>query len=231
MQEAPTSPAIPRSNKHRIRFYLAAALLTLGITALICISAFIILADYWFMSFTPICMAIYTIVKTPYILRNSHARARIEKLITEFDQITDRFARPKYFRHKAFSLQSPDNTEPKSFIYRLSVSSGGHIRLPEMAKGSPAHYPNHYNVKICINDDVVFIATDDIRWHIKNNDLLISFFDKHSGKGEKVAHFRVRADDVRNNLVGGDFSISDSEFDGFMMTLELAKYSSRAPSY
>ncbi len=235
MQEAPPSPAIPRPNKHRIRFYLAAALVSLGLAALTWIAAYLIIAGYWYTSLAPIFLDILLIVNAPDILRKSYAKARIEELISEFDQISDRFTRPKIYRHKALNLSSPDIIDPKSFIYRLSVCSEGEIRLPQTTGktdfslndfGSPIS--NHYGVHICIKDEVFHVTTrpfiiQNEPVHIDYSLFFINFFDKCSGTQEKIAHFRIEKYDVRSNVVTGEFSISGVEFDGFMKTLELSK--------
>ncbi len=235
MQEVPPSQAVPSPNKHRMRFYLVASLVTLGLAALTWMASFLILAGFWYTSLAPIFLDVLLIINAPDILRKSYAQARIEALILEFEQISDRFARPKIYRHRALNLSAPEITDPKSFIYRLSVCSEGEIRLPETTGktdysvndfGCPIS--NHYGVQICIKDEVFHVTTrpfiiQNEHVHIDYSHFFINYFDKCSGIGEKIAYFRIEKYDVRSNVVTGEFNISGIEFDGFMKTLELAK--------
>jgi|APGre2960657444_1045066.scaffolds.fasta_scaffold01505_4 hypothetical protein len=238
MQEVPPSPALPRTNKHRMRFYLAASLVTLGMAALICASAFLILTGYWYISIAPIAWSGLLIFNTSYLLRKPHARARIETLLFEFDQISDRFVRPKDYRHKEFNRHPSRDIIPKSFVYGLCIDAEGEIKMPEMTH-TPEHtykndfgipITNDYGVSICINDDIVHIRKKEHEY--TNNKLwLVRFFEKHSGKGQKNAHLRIHKGDVRSDVVAGDFMIEGDEFDAFMKTLELAKNFGTIPRF
>ncbi len=238
MQEVPPSQAVPSPNKHRMRFYLATALLMLGIAALICISAFLILTGYWYVSLAPIFWAALVIINTSNILRRSRARARIETLLFEFDQISDRFVRPKEYRHKEFNRHPSRDIIPKSFVHGLCIDAEGEIKMPEMTH-TPEHtykndfgipITNDYGVSICINDDIVHIRKKEHEY--TNNKLwLVRFFEKHSGKGQRIAHLRIHKGDVRSDVVAGDFMIEGDEFDAFMKTLELAKNFGTIPGF
>jgi hypothetical protein len=237
MQEAPPSQALPSPNKHRMRFYLAVSLVTLGMAALIYLSAFLILTGYWYISIAPIAWSGLLIFNTSNLLRKPHARARIETLLFEFDQISDRFVRPKAYRHKALARHPSRNIIPKSFIYGLYVDAEGEIRMPEMTH-TPEHtykndfgvpITNDYGVSICINDDIVHIRKKENEY--TNNRLwLVDFFEKHSSKGQKIAHLRIHKGDVRSDVVAGDFMIDGDEFNAFMKTLELVKYFGITPN-
>jgi hypothetical protein len=86
-----------------------------------------------------------------------------------------------------------------------------------------------YHVSICINDDLVRISKHGISR--VNTSLLVSFFEKHSGKGQKIAHLRIAKNDIMSDVVTGDFTIEGDEFDAFMKSIELAKYFTITPNY
>jgi hypothetical protein len=176
-----------------------------------------------------------------------NSRARIEALICDFDQISDLFARPKAYRHKSLRRHPSGNIEPKSFIYGLYLASNGDMAMPEMSVTPEPDYQNargpritnDYDVSICINDDIVHIRKIGRFFHtgprpvgIADDKLfLVSFFDKHSGKGQKIAHLRIHKNDVRSDVVTGDFIIEGDEFEAFMKTLELLKHFNATPNF
>ena len=158
MQEVPPSPDTQPSSNHRMRFYVYLILFFLVVSLLTWLTVARFVAEQWFWGIIAAEAAILIIVFSPRFLRRLSSRARIAELICEFDQISDRFARPKAYRHKSLSFRPSVNFEPKSFIYRLYLGSDGEIKMPVMTD-RPVH--SSYNVSICINDDLVLIRNDD----------------------------------------------------------------------
>jgi hypothetical protein len=120
------------------------------------------------------------------------------------------------------------------------VDSDGDIRIPEMTETPEGSYPNplpritnDYGVSICINDDIVHVRKRVIdRNEYTNNKLrLIRFFEKHSGKGQKIAYLRISKYDKRSDVVEGDFMLEGAEFEAFMKTLELLKHFAITPNF
>ena len=238
MQEAPPSPATRPSRKHQLRFHASILVMLLTVTTLIWGTAKLIIAEYWFLSFFPAYVAAMIIFISPRFLRGMNSRARIEALICEFDQISDRFVRPKAYRHKALTRHSAGTIVLKSFIYGLCLDSEGNIGMPEMTD-TPEHtykndqglrITNDYGVSICINDDIVHIRKKEDAY--TNNKLwLVRFFEEYSRKGPKIAHLRIHKHDIRSDVVAGDFTIEGEEFDAFMKTLELLKHFNVTPGF
>lgn len=247
MQEVPPSPATPPSRKHQLRFYAYILVMLLTVTALIWGAVELIIAEYWFLSFFPAYVAAVIIFISPRFLRNMNSRARIEALICEFDQISDLFARPKAYRHKSLRRHPSGSIEPKSFIYGLYLDTNGDMMMPEMSDTPEPDYQNargpritnDYGVSICINDDIVHIRRIGRLFHPGSTSVgrtddklfLVNFFEKHSGKGQKIAHLRIHKHDVRSDVVTGDFMIEGDEFQAFMKTLELLKHFNATPNF
>ena len=229
MQEVPPSPDTPPSSNHRLRFYVSLILLLLVVSLLTWFTVALIVAEQWFWGLIAAYPAILIIIFSPRFLPRLSSRARIAELICEFDQISDRFVRPKAYRHKSLSFRPSAKIEPKSFIYRLYVGSDGEIKMPVMTDSPTQFYPNHYSVSICINDDLVCISNS----YSYRNDTssLIRFFEKHSGKGQKIAHLRIAKADIQSGVVAGDFTVEGDEFDAFMKTIELAKHFTITPKF
>lgn len=240
MQEAPPSPATRPSRKHQLRLYASVLVVLLVESSLIWLAVKLISAGDW-----PYCIGLVYIagviifLSTKYLPRLK-SRARIETLICEFDQISDLFARPKAYRHKSLRRHPSGDIEPKSFIYGLYLDSNGGIRMPEMS-GTPEHdyqnrsgprITNDYGVSICINDDIVNVMKGVIEDRYTNNKLwLIRYFEKHEGKGQKIAHLRISKSDKRSDVLEGDFMIEGEEFEAFMKTLELLKHFNVTPGF
>ena len=213
--------------------------LLLVVSSLIWLTVALISAGNW-----PYCLGIayaagvIIFFSTKY-LRRLKSRARIETLINEFDQISDLFARPKAYRHKLLRRDLTAINDQKCFLYGLSVVSVGGIRMPEMTETPDGSYPNSlfrinndYGVSICINDDIVHVRKSEIENEYANNKLwLIRFFEKHSGKGQKIAYLRISKYDKRSDVVEGDFTIEGDEFEAFMKTLELLKHFNVTPGF
>ena len=225
MQEVPPSPDTPPSSNHRLRFYVSLILLLLVVSLLTWLTVALIVAEQWFWGLIAAYPAILIIIFSPRFLRRLSSRARIAELICEFDQISDRFVRPKAYRHKSLSFRPSTKIEPKSFIYRLYVGSDGEIKMPVMTDRPGS---SSYNVSICINDDLVLIRNDDWR---NGTRWLVSFFEKHSGKGQKIAHLRIAGAAIQSGVVAGDFTVEGDEFDAFMKTIELAKHFTITPNF
>jgi hypothetical protein len=210
----------------------------LAVTALIWGTVALIITEHWFLSFFPAYVAAMIIFISPSFLRGMNSRARIEALICEFDQISDRFVRPKAYRHKALARHPSGNIVLKSFISGLYLDSEGEIKMPEMTD-TPEHtykndqglrITNDYGVSICINDDIVHIRKKEDAY--TNNKLwLVRFFEEYSRKGPKIAHLRIHKHDIRSDVVAGDFTIEGEEFDAFMKTLELLKHFNVTPGF
>jgi len=231
MQEVPPSPDTPASSNHRLRFYVSLILLLLVVSLLTWLTVALFIQEHWLFCFISAYAPMFVVVLSPRYLRRLNSQARIAELICEFDQISDRFARPKAYRHKSLAFRPSGDIEPKSFIYRLCLGSNGDIYIPVMTN-CPTQFLGRihdYHVSICINDDLVLISKYG-NYH-DNTSRLVSFFEKHSGKGQKIAHLRIAKNDIMSDAVAGDFMIEGDEFDAFMKTIELAKYFTIAPNY
>jgi hypothetical protein len=225
MQESapPTSPT--RTTRHKYRYNITAiTIVSVVLVFLACpVIAFIYDSKWWILiTVASIGLSLALLGSSEVLLRKLKGRAGIEALNCEFNQASDRFARPKLFRHKVFNQQVPNLTDTKRFVYDVSVSSDGEIILPEMTGGPTDYGRSLYTIALCINDDVIYLHHADSSSY--NTSLLTSFRQKHAGKGEEKAHFRVTMHDASSKATGGEFSISGAEFDGFMKTLELAEY-------
>lgn len=185
--------------------------------------------EYWFLNYISAYVTILIIFFSPRYLRRLNSQARIAALIYEFDQISDRFARPKAYRHKSLAFRPSGNVEPKSLIYRLYLSSNGNIKMPVMTNSPTPYPPIDYSVSICINDDLVLIRMIDS--YPNNTSRLVSFFEKHSGKGQKIAHLRIAKSGFHSDVVAGDFTVEGDEFDAFLKTIELAKHFTITPNF
>jgi hypothetical protein len=239
MQEAPPSPTIPPSGKHRLRLYISGMVLLLVVSSLIWLTVAFISVGDWAYCLGPAYVAGITIFISTKYLPRLNSRARIETLICEFDQISDLFARPKVYRHKSLRRDLTAINDQKCFLYGLSVDSDGSIRMPKMTDTPENSQPkaffsitNDYGVTICINDDIVHVRKGVIEDRYTNNKLwLIRYFEKHAGKGQKIAHLRISKSDKRSDVVEGDFTIEGDEFEAFMKTLELLKHFNVTPGF
>ncbi len=231
MQEAPPSNPSSEQNlgKHQVRFYLFVIFIALILVPSIWLIIVSINSGEWFQCTMAAYAVFMTVLLSPSMIVKMHANARIETLIRDFLQTSDRFSRPRIYRHKVFNPNTSEVTEANSFVQLMSVSSDGHFILPEMTKGPFNCHTDIYSVNICIGDDVLSVTKDqNYHWYTKQ-DFIFKFIAKHSGEADKIAHFRITKRDMRSNVVTGDFSISGAEFDGFMKTIELAKYFDKSP--
>jgi hypothetical protein len=248
MQEAPPSPATRPYRKHQLRLYASVLAVLIVESSLIWLTIALISAGHWPYSLGPISIAgILILTFTTNDLTRLNSRARIEALLCDFDQISDLFARPKAYRHKALRRYRYGSIEPKSFIYGLYLDSNGDMMMPEMSDTPEPDYQNapgpritnDYGVSICINDDIVHVRKIGRLFHTGSRSVgytddklfLVNFFDKHSGKGQKIAHLRIHKHDVRSDVVTGDFIIEGDEFEAFMKTLELLKHFNATPNF
>jgi hypothetical protein len=226
MQESapPTSPT--RTTRQKYRYNITAITIVSVVLVFLAwpVIAFIYGSKWWILiTVASISLSLLLLAKGEVLLLKLKGRAGIEALTCEFNQVSDRFARPKLFKHKVFDQQVPDLADLKKFVYGVSLSSDGEIILPEMTSSRTDYGRNGYTVALCINDDVICLSHAN-RYISYNTSLLTTFHQKHAGKGEENAHFRITMDDASSKAMGGEFSISGAEFDGFMKTLELAKY-------
>ncbi len=226
MQESAPTTTPTRAIRHKYRYIITATAIVLVVLVFLTlpIIAFIYDSNWWILiTVVSISLSLTLLGTSDGLLRRLRGRAGIEALICEFNQVSDRFARPKLFRHKVFNRQVLDLADIKNFAYGVSLSSDGEIIWPEMISSPNCYGRNGYNVELCINEDVICIKQHNSLISY-NTSLLTSFHHKHAGKGEEKAYFRITTNDASSKATGGEFSISGAEFVGFMKTLELAEY-------
>lgn len=146
-------------------------------------------------------------------IKKALAQSRIDELLPEFVQVTDKFTRPKVFIHKSF-IDIPGEGQPRHFACRLMAYSDGRIKAPILNKEKDA-----FRVAVNINDRIFEFNCPSF------NNEFSSFVDFATGlAGNEDIDLDIRITDVynsNNRITPGDYTIKGSELAAFMKTLEL----------
>ena len=188
MQEASRapSPAAPRLNK-----LLISQAIVLGLTVIVLAAIF-----GW-----------------PRI-KKARAQSRIEELLPEFEQVSDKFTRPKVFMHKAFKDIAGEG-QPKLFVYRIRAHSDGRFRNPEIIPYKVGRYEDGVYEAVINLNDTIFGLYDE--WNR----------EKFLGHAVSVLNHEDISLAVRispgysSKITKGEYTVQGSELSAFMKTIEL----------
>jgi hypothetical protein len=232
MQEAPNEPAARKSPyRNRLQVLIYATLIP-AISATIWLLAIISQADSQFNSIIIELIIGMTVIGASLgaaAIKIPHAvvDAKIEKLLTEFVQVSDKFTRPKAYVHKAL-VRTKTTPEPKDFIHHFHAYSDGILRMPEMTSEQAPKGEGTYVV--CINmDDEIWDLYDGQRSPYQDDEFL-SRTRKHYKRALKVLYFRIKDrwptpahNPRRPKVIEGDFIAEGTEADAFLKTMELSR--------
>jgi len=206
MQEVPNEPAARKSPyRNRLQVLIYATLIP-AISATIWLLAIISQADSQFNSIIIELIIGMTVIGASLgaaAIKIPHAvvDAKIEKLLTEFVQVSDKFTRPKAYVHKAL-VRTKTTPEPKDFI----------------------HHFHAYNM-----DDEIWHLYDGQRSPYQDDEFL-SRTRKHYKRALKVLYFRIKDrwpfpahNPRRPKVIEGDFIAEGTEADAFLKTMELSR--------
>ncbi len=150
--------------------------------------------------------------------RNKKARAqsRIDELLPEFEQVSDKFTRPKAFLHKSFKTISGEG-QPKHFVYRMSAHSDGVLRMPDLVSSDIFYDRRRYTVTINLNESL--FKADYSSPYVEMRRFLN---DAARFSGDNGIALAVRIEPYwPGNIEKGDYSIEGDELKAFMKTVEL----------
>ncbi len=150
-------------------------------------------------------------------IKKALAQSRIDELLPEFVEVTDKFTRPKVFVHKSF-MDIPGEGQPRHFVCRVSAYSDGQFRMPEIIPYvGNSFYDYNYNVVVNLNDTIFELH------HLREKDRRSEFFDFAMGlvnRPDITLDVRIRAPDSKK-ITSGDYTPKGTEIIAFMKTLEL----------
>ena len=150
-------------------------------------------------------------------IKKALAQSRIDELLPEFVEVTDKFTRPKVFVHKSF-MDIPGEGQPRHFVCRVSAYSDGQSRMPEIIPYvGNSFYDFNYNVVVNLNDTIFELH------HLREKDRRSEFFDFAMGlvnRPDITLDVRIRAPDSKK-ITSGDYTPKGTEIIAFMKTLEL----------
>ena len=147
-------------------------------------------------------------------IKKARAQSRIEELLPEFEQVSDKFTRPKVFMHKAFKDIAGEG-QPKLFVYRIRAHSDGSFRMPEII-------PHEGNKEV----DWRYVADVNLNDTIFN---LYSMGNLEGFLGHAVSvlnhediSLAVRiSPEYSSKITKGEYTVQGSELSAFMKTIEL----------
>ena len=148
-------------------------------------------------------------------IKKALAQSRIDELLPEFVQVSDKFTRPKVFVHKTF-VDIPGEGQPRHFVCRVSAYSDGKFRMPEIIPNEGnLLYDQHYNVVVNLND-TIFVKLPDPN----EIERFFSFAMGLANRPDITLDVRIRAPNSRK-ITSGDYTPKGTEIIAFMKTLEL----------
>lgn len=149
-------------------------------------------------------------------IKKALAQSRIDELLPEFVQVTDKFTRPKVFVHKTF-VDIPGEGQPRHFASRLRAYSDGRFRMPEIVPidGNDI-YDYGYDLVINLND-TIWAATS---WNELNNQEFFEYAVSLANREDINLDVRIKVSKSRK-ITSGDYTIKGTELAAFMKTLEL----------
>jgi hypothetical protein len=228
MQEAPqTSDAIGYPCRNRLYLLLAATLspIILAITWLI---VRLYQADGKIGTVAGDLFGVFIVINMAALIAyrlipRAISLAKIEELLTEFVQVSDKFTRPKSYLHKAL-IRPTAPLEPSDFIYHFHAYSDGSLQMPSMSVEKVPFYESRYVA--CINMDEEIFHLDTEHRDYRQEELFLISAKRHYENGLQTVHVRIRRAISRKvaagpKVVEGDFTIEGAVADAFLKTLEL----------
>ena len=142
--------------------------------------------------------------------------AKLEELLSDFFEISDKFTRPKVYVHRSFAAPK-EPKEPKDFAYLVGAKSDGTLMLPRMATGSASIMDEQYGV--CINlGDELFGMHNLGYWDDRT---LLERACHHLDNNLESVHIRITPHNKKSNVIHGDFTIEGHDAKAFLETLKL----------
>ena len=150
-------------------------------------------------------------------IKKARAQSRINELLPEFEQVSDKFTRPKVFLHKSFKAISGEG-HPKHFVYRMSAHSDGALRMPELLSTDISPDYRRYTAVINLNENIFRIDSGNAYNEMRV--LLDQTASLPSDIGIALA-VRIEPSTWASKIQKGDYSIEGDELKAFMKTMEL----------
>ncbi len=149
-------------------------------------------------------------------IRRARVQARIDVLLPEFEQVSDKFTRPKVFVHKSFK-DIPGEGQPRHFACRISAYSDGRFRMPEIVTRKGNDSPDFaYNVVVNLNDTIFEMYSLEEKRCLEFFEFAASLANREGN----TLDIRIR-DTESKKITPGDYTIKGSELTAFMQTVEL----------
>lgn len=149
-------------------------------------------------------------------IRKALAQSRIDELLPEFVQVSDKFTRPKVFVHKTF-VDIPGEGQPRHFVCRVSAFSDGQFRMPEIKRNE------FYHVVVNLNDTIFEMnsAPHDEKRRREFFDFAMALVNRE----DITLDVRITASSFvateSTKITSGDYTPKGTELMAFMKTLEL----------
>jgi hypothetical protein len=142
--------------------------------------------------------------------------AKLEELLSDFIEISDKFTRPRIYVHRLFAAPK-EPKEPKDFAYLVGAKSDGTLLLPRMVNGPASIVDEQYGA--CINlGDELFTMHNVGYWDDRT---LLESACRHLENKLESVHVRITPHNKKSNLIHGDFTIEGNDAKAFLETLKL----------
>lgn len=147
-------------------------------------------------------------------IKKMRAQSRIDELLPEFEQISDRFTRPKVYAHKSFKDITGEG-QPKHFVSKVRAYSDGRLRMPEIIPQEGNHELDWYYVAdVNLNEKIFDLySRGDLEGFLN---YATSVTDKD---GISLA-IRIRTYNSKK-ISNGEYTVQGEELAAFMKTMEL----------
>lgn len=159
------------------------------------------------------------------------SNTEIERLLPEFEQVSDHFTRPKHFIHRALT-GNQDRGYADSFIQRLGAYSDGSLQTPTLVDRHGKNERATYNVIICIKDKIFPINVSDKQYNSNEYSYEKMSDVAHEARrdGINVIHVRVVTNPDTAREQTDDISLEGIRLEAFIKTLELSGHFRISPS-
>ena len=154
-------------------------------------------------------------------IKKALAQSRIDELLPEFVQVSDKFTRPKVFVHKSF-MDIPGEGQPRHFVCRISAYSDGRFRMPEIIPYRFLPSEQFYNVVVNLNDTIFEMhSAQDEKRQREFFDFAMTLVNREDITLDvRITVPRIRATES-TKITSGDYTPKGTEIMAFMKTLEL----------
>ena len=149
-------------------------------------------------------------------IKKARAQSRIEELLPEFEQVSDKFTRPKVFMHKAFKDIAGEG-QPKHFASAIRAYSDGGFRMPDIIPYKGGRYDDgRYEAVINLNDTIFHLVTYVEGDRAKFLGHAVSVLNH-----EDISLAVRISPEYSSKITKGEYTVQGSELSAFMKTIEL----------